>query len=629
MLVLAVLPALALACLRPGTGWRDAIIRASLLWGTTAVVSAEVLGAAGMLGPAPVRAFWALLTTAALAVAWRKRRVVASSLPFLTDALIATPILSLTLLIFAAGTLVTGLASAPNNWDSLAYHLPKVEHWIQTGSLAPTPFALLTEGSRAPGAEMLLLHTRLLAADSGFLNTVQWAAWVIGVVATATAASHLGASQAGQTGAAVFVGTVPMVVLQASSTQTDLIGAAWVAIMLERVLMFRKAPSISVALGVGTALALAFVTKSSATLAAAPIGVWFGFLLLRHWGLDRRTILSLAGCAGLIVVLNAGWLARNYQIFETALGPPRPALRSANYRPGVIAANAIRYFTAHSLVPNLAVNRAIVASARDAFARIGLQEDAPGTVLRRFSDVLTVKPRMRILHEDVASAPVQVLLVGVALLVLLVRPIETDRRGHAALLLCLLGSLLLFAGLLRWQLYGNRLHVPIWFLAGPVVGAVLFERRGTLSTVCLVLALCTGLPPLISNWSRPLWPVFPDQSPSVLVSTTAAELFSQDPLDRQAYEAAVSEIMRTPKPRIGLVMRPGSSEYPLWWLLQQQHAEATIRHVGQVYGPSEPAFSPDVILVLDYAQRFDGNLGAPQETYRLVLERGPARVWQR
>ena len=43
----------------------------------------------------------------------RKRRVVASSLPFLTDALIATPILSLTLLIFAAGTLVTAFESLP------------------------------------------------------------------------------------------------------------------------------------------------------------------------------------------------------------------------------------------------------------------------------------------------------------------------------------------------------------------------------------------------------------------------------------------------------------------------------------------------------------------------------------
>ena len=39
------------------------------------------------------------------------------------------------LALVAAGTLVTALVSAPNNWDSMTYHLTRVEHWVQNASV--------------------------------------------------------------------------------------------------------------------------------------------------------------------------------------------------------------------------------------------------------------------------------------------------------------------------------------------------------------------------------------------------------------------------------------------------------------------------------------------------------------
>src|SRR5690606_1227949 len=80
----------------------------------------------------------------------------------------------------------------------------------------------------------------------------------------------------------------PEVLLQASSTQVDLVAAAWVAALATIVLdeftrpatpLGAPAPPASEALYLGLALGLIAVTKSSGLLAAAP--------LLLAWGIGR------------------------------------------------------------------------------------------------------------------------------------------------------------------------------------------------------------------------------------------------------------------------------------------------------------------------------------------------------
>ena len=59
-------------------------------------------------------------------------------------------------------TLIVAVLSAPNNWDSQSYHLPKVEEWVQRGSVGLFPSDFFSQNDLAPGAEYLLLHLRLL-----------------------------------------------------------------------------------------------------------------------------------------------------------------------------------------------------------------------------------------------------------------------------------------------------------------------------------------------------------------------------------------------------------------------------------------------------------------------------------
>ena len=125
--------------------------------------------------------------------------------------------------------LLVALLAEPNNFDSQTYHLPKVEHWVAQGGLDFWPTAIHRQVTIPPGAEYLLLHLRLLTGGDALHNLVQWAAGVVCLLAAARITAQLGGGRRAQLLTAFVLATTPMVVLQATSTQTDLVCAAWVA----------------------------------------------------------------------------------------------------------------------------------------------------------------------------------------------------------------------------------------------------------------------------------------------------------------------------------------------------------------------------------------------------------------
>src|SRR5437762_3259193 len=206
---------------------RLAVLRAGLAVGAFGVLATEALSALHALTPAAVRATWALAVVLSGALALRRLRV----------ALVVRPrrlpwpawVVLGGLAALSLAELVVALVAAPNNADSLSYHLPRVEHWVQQRSVEFYPTAIHRQAGTSPGAEYLLLHLRLLAGFEEFPNLLQWLAALGCAVAVSRIAAQLGAGRAGQLLAATAVLTAPMVALEATSTQTDLVVAFWVA----------------------------------------------------------------------------------------------------------------------------------------------------------------------------------------------------------------------------------------------------------------------------------------------------------------------------------------------------------------------------------------------------------------
>jgi hypothetical protein len=74
-------------------------------------------------------------------------------------------------LLVLAITLATSLIAAPNNWDSMTYHLPRVMHWIQNQSVHQYPTNNLRQIDKFLSLQALLILSRNF---NYFLEQIAW-----------------------------------------------------------------------------------------------------------------------------------------------------------------------------------------------------------------------------------------------------------------------------------------------------------------------------------------------------------------------------------------------------------------------------------------------------------------------
>src|SRR2546421_610773 len=208
---------------------RLALVRAAVLVGGFAVALVEALSAIRALTFGALLVAWCLALALAAGAAFSRYRRdgVRPALPLELWREATTPerVLGLALAGLLLAELVVALVSAPNNYDSQTYHLPKIEHWVVQRDVDFFATRIHRQVSIAPGAEYLLLHLRLLTGGDGFYNLVQWGAGLGCVLAVSRIAAQLGGDRRAQLISALVVGTAPIVAPGTSRTHTGLVVA--------------------------------------------------------------------------------------------------------------------------------------------------------------------------------------------------------------------------------------------------------------------------------------------------------------------------------------------------------------------------------------------------------------------
>jgi 4-amino-4-deoxy-L-arabinose transferase-like glycosyltransferase len=126
------------------------------------------------------------------------------------------------------------------------------------------------------------MQFQVLSGGDQWANLVQWFSMFGSVIGVSLIARQLGADTRGQVFAAVIAATIPMGILQASSTQNDYVTTFWLVCLVHYIFRFKAQPCCANAVGVGASLALALLTKGTAYLYASPLLVWFTLSALRN-----------------------------------------------------------------------------------------------------------------------------------------------------------------------------------------------------------------------------------------------------------------------------------------------------------------------------------------------------------
>ncbi len=272
LLPLVCLGLLVAGCHRREPALLEAVVVGALGWGLAAVICLELLGVVGEINRFSVIVFWSLVSVGVilnLIVQRQNRFIRVKKIDTGRDAEVHAEVGDPLYLILAASaavivaiTTTVALISAPNNWDSLNYHLPRIEQWIQQGSLAHFPTETIRQLASNPAAEMLILHFRILAGSDRLDNLVQALAFAGSIATSALVARRLGASRNGQILAALYTATLPIAILEGSSTQTDLVVSFFLLAAFERLLAWRSSGRIVSSIGIGAALGLAILAAS-------------------------------------------------------------------------------------------------------------------------------------------------------------------------------------------------------------------------------------------------------------------------------------------------------------------------------------------------------------------------------
>ena len=496
--------------LRRGEDWRWAFLTASVLWGIVVVTGTELLGAVRLFGRGPLALLWTAVLLFA-AVRLFRRRHAGGGVPGRSIGSVIRPdSLVVGAAVLLGAILLTALVAAPNSWDSMTYHLPRVLHWIDNRSVAHYPTHILRQLFMPPGAEYVIAHLASLAGGDRLANLPQWLALAGSAVGVSRIARQLWGSPLAQVLAAVFAVTLPMGVVQGSSSQNDLVVAFWLIAFVSYwlPLLSRETPSGSDFLLGAASLGLAVLTKGTGPLYAAPFLVIFAAMFLAtrttqggRWGL------VVAGIA-VVAAMNLPHLLRNQALFGTPLGPPAGVL-AESLGPRAIASGVLRNAAIHLALPSAGWNGGLESTVRRAHAAIGADPEDPRTTWRgsRFQ-VPPVPPGAAppdpdemlflMLHEGYATSPLHFLLAAAALAL-------AAKSGRPALLYALAcaAAFLLFCAALKWQPWHARLHLPWFLLAAPAVG-LLLSRTPALGRWAGAILLLGALPALLLSPTRPL-----------------------------------------------------------------------------------------------------------------------------
>lgn len=565
ILIAAVVPPLAfaavlvlLAALRPrALGLGLPIAGAAVVCFESALVQALSFGQ--VLSRAGILAGHAGLVLAALSVAARRRR-------FRWRALVPRPGLPLAM-VAVLGLLAAASAVAylPNTWDSMTYHLARVAHWMQRASVAAYPTNVIRQVGYPPGAEYLLLVVQVLSGSDRLANLVQFGCWLLLAASAPALARAFGAGRRLAPWAAVFVASLPMGVLQASSTQNDVMASLMAVGLTSASLPFLRSVARwrwqDLAI-LAIAAAGALIVKPTAAVAAFPFcaAAAYSAALSFRTTAARLRHLALGGASAALVLLLvlAPWLAIR------GAGPSvDPVVAPYVYlglgEAGDRVLNVGRGLARHLPMPD-AITRALVPSGGVVGCPLAGSLCTDGVL----------RPR-----EDAAGNPGQVLFVCLALVAAALAWRRLAPRARLGLA-CVVASWVALQLVFRDNVWAARLQLPAFALAATTLVALGpgSRRRHLGAGIAMAILAAHGGYVALRNEARPVEPgsMATGSSPA----TYYAAFAGLAPLAR-AHERALAALGSSGCARLGLYIGEDSYDYPLTWRAMGTGVE--VRHL--------------------------------------------------
>ncbi len=470
-------------------------------------------------------------------------------------------------------TFVTALIYPPNTPDSLSYHMSRVMHWIQNNNVEYFSTAIPRQLFVSPFSEYVILHLQLLINGDYLANLVQWFSMLGCVIGVSSIAKEFGGNKKSQLFSALFCATIPMGILQSSSTQTDYVVSLWIVIFVYFFLRYRVTKSIKYIFGSSVALGLAILTKQTAYILTFPFCIWLLIAALKK----PNHLMPLLIVPLIILLINFGPYKRNFELYGNPIGVndfQDEGYINENFDIKVLSSNIVRNISFNLMVPSSKINNV----TRDFIYKIHdyLEISVTDTKTTFGGEYWTFFS----LYESYASNALHFLIIIFIIIILILN--RNFKPTIKIYIINLFFSFLLFSIILKWNPHANRLLLTFFILFAPIISFGFYKIKSIKFYLFISIILFVySLPYLLMNHTRPLVVSLEKNSklgliirpPYFLESSREKLYFTFNFKEYEKYKKVSDKIKKINCKIIGIDGSKtywGAWEYPLWVLTKDE-----------------------------------------------------------
>lgn len=469
--------------------------------------------------------------------------------------------------------LIQGYLYPPNNWDSMTYHMARVTNWIGNESINHYPTHIFRQLYQPPFSSFFTLHLTLLTKLDFFSNSIQLF-YLLGSIASLAAIFNLfNYTLKTKIIGITLILTIPEVLLQASSTQNDIIVSFFIVSCSFFSIKSYKSPTLNNFIFLGLSIGLALSSKATAYLYLTPLLLIFGFYLLKTIVTKNKTFQPLIYSLIVIpitILLNLGHYSRNYELSGSFLGVDKNESKmysNQSMTPRLLLLNILKNGSLH--FGPFPINK--ISEKATIIAHNSLEIETNNSETNYLGVEYQGAPNSPN-HEDTAPNFFHFYLIIASILILGIKLINKTGNREITLIF-LIGfflEILLFCGYLKWQIWNTRIHTPLFLISIPMIlySFSSFSRLENLLKKFLPLFIFYAVFLVVFNKSRPF--ITTKFTHNISINDDRYKKYFANRLELYPeYENIVSILSNYKNKKIGLILNVDDWEYPLFSRLGQ------------------------------------------------------------
>jgi 4-amino-4-deoxy-L-arabinose transferase-like glycosyltransferase len=471
-------------------------------------------------------------------------------------------------------TFFTSIIYPPTTPDSLAYHLPRVMQWIQNENVNFFTTPDHRQLMMPPFSEYFILHLQLITNSDYLANVPQWLAMLFSLITASLITKELGGNKRFQLISAFIVATIPMGILQSSSTQTDYILSFWLITLIYFLTLYLKTNHLKYLFGFSLSLGLGILTKQNMYLFALPFCFWLLFYFIKY-NLSKIYYLFLVFI--IILTINFGHYYRNINMYGNPIGFHSQNIKAVNenFSKNYIVSNIIRNLSLNFTFPSQKINHEIRSAVKSIHKIINvpiLNEE--NTFDKSYFLYFST-------YESHAGNTLHFILVWLLIIYILYK--KKFNTHLVKYLICIISSFLLFSIFLKVQTTNSRFLLALFIGITPLLSITLEKINNKNLTNFILLSLYLwAMPYLFMNSTRPLIGNIEKKGKSIIFKKNDLLLnynrnklyFVQTPYLYHQINEITDKIVKNRCTNIGITNgMPSTYEYSFWVMLKQKFGE--------------------------------------------------------